>query len=1264
MIRQLRISIEKGRFLALLIVGLMFSLGGSTSAWGQSNLGAIAGTILDPSGSVVANADITAVGAETGSIYHATSTSAGIYSFPSVVIGTYNVTVVAAGFKKETRSHVQVQVGTTSALNITLHVGASTETITVESDAPAVQTETSDIGYVLSEKQQLDLPLPLGGAVQYMREPESFVFLAPGTVGPGTSSGSGGTFESKISGGQGYSTEVLLDGASTFRSENGSSFSETAPSVDALTEFKLTTSTLPAYLGRTTGGIESFSTKAGTNSYHGTAYDIIANTAFDANNWGNNLALSLIKSGALSASTSTYQRVADKQNDYGLAFGGPVRIPHLYDGHDKTFFFFAWEQFNMHGGGVASDTVPDTNERNGDFSELLTTTVATTSIDCQGNPIYAGEIFDPASTSTVNNPVLVSTSNPTGAQTCRTPFAGNIIPSSYNNTLGSTTIGSNILSYYPTATVDRATAGNYSFSYPFPTVATSTTVRIDQNLQRNQKVYFTYSSRENVRPSTTSSWGNVAGQGRHQDFATHYLRFGYDYPIGTSMLNHLNLGYNRTNSKNIGAGVATGKSNGYYDSVLGITNGGNGGGYTFPNINNYSSSVQWSQMGDSIDGDTIDNGYRLNEAFDWIKDKHSLKFGWDYRYQVFDPINFQNQSGTIDFYNFTTAGSTDSISTTGLGQASLYLGLAGYGSTNEYLTQPKWISSYWALFVQDDWKVTPTLTLNLGFRYDVDVPRRQAYNNTSNIDMSVLNSGTGDAEYGALVFSGIGAGRDGKTGETWAKTWRHDFGPRVGFSWSPKFIDSLAGKTVVHGGYGINYAALVMADFGADMMTGFQANPTWSSGSSWDPAFNLANGFPSYDAPPNLSSTQLNYSSPTYIAPDNGRPGMVQSWSFDIQQQLAKDMIVDVAYVGEHSTHLRSGFDNYNSTSSSNLKYGALMNTTLANQSTLSAPYSSYPTTNTVGNSLRPMPQYYNFNSDCCLENKGQSTFNALEISLQRRWRDSLNLMAAYTWAKTLTDADSALPYFASSQGGGSIQNPFNSKGEKAISNQDIPQVLTMSYLYQLPIGKGRAFLNQSKILDQVVGGWQIGGIHRYQSGQPLSFSGAPIQVSGFDGVIRWNRVKGQSLASKYKSSFNPAKQATIFGLGTDTYNASTNPDPYRYYNYASLIDPNASAGTGAYVFGDMPRTTGEVRSFKYFTEDFSLVKRFPIYQDRLKLQVKGEMIDAFNRHIFQRPTTDGPSDTTAFGYVSPTAMDNGNVGGAPGDGGPRRVQFTLKLEY
>ncbi|TMI28480.1 carboxypeptidase regulatory-like domain-containing protein [Candidatus Bathyarchaeota archaeon] len=228
----------------------------------QTNQGSIAGTVFDPSGAVVAGAKITALSTDTGARYEVASSDAGYFVFPHLNVGTYDVTVGAAGFKTATYKGVVVQVGTISALDAKLEAGAVTQIITVDADAPRLQTESSEIGTVVNPKELTDLPLPLGSVVQAMRSPEAFVFLTPGAVGPGTANGNGGTFESKINGGQNYATEVLLDGVSMFRSENGSSFDETAPSVDALSEFKVTTSTMPPEMGRTTGGVESFTTKA------------------------------------------------------------------------------------------------------------------------------------------------------------------------------------------------------------------------------------------------------------------------------------------------------------------------------------------------------------------------------------------------------------------------------------------------------------------------------------------------------------------------------------------------------------------------------------------------------------------------------------------------------------------------------------------------------------------------------------------------------------------------------------------------------------------------------------------------------------------------------------------------------------------------------------------------------------------------------------------------------------------------------------------
>ncbi len=445
-----------------------------------------------------------------------------------------------------------------------------------------------------------------------MRSPEAFVYLTPGAVGPGSDSGNGGTFESKISGGQNYGTEVLLDGASMTRSENGSSFDETAPSVDALSEFKVITSTLPAEFGNTTGGIESFNTKGGTNSYHGEAYDIFRNEDLDANTWGNNFALSQ------GLPYATYRTPLDKQNDYGGTFGGPFRIPHLYNGKDKTFFFFSWEQYRQSVGGTQTSTVPTAAELGGDFSATLDTANVLGVNPCDGTPIYQGEIFDPATSKTV------------GGVECRTAFmnepgsGGNKIPTGRFSQ-----VGQNLLSYYP-APQNGSLINNYVFGYSYPILDTTMTFRIDQNISSKSKAYFTYSSRNNVRTSTTPEWDNAAGAGRDQFFGTHYIRFGYDYTINATMLNHLNLGYNRTNSKNVGAGVGLG-GGADWDQKLGITGAS---GPMFPAITPGEAST--AGFGDNVDGDTIDNGFRFADTLTWIHGKHDFKFGYEQWYQQFN----------------------------------------------------------------------------------------------------------------------------------------------------------------------------------------------------------------------------------------------------------------------------------------------------------------------------------------------------------------------------------------------------------------------------------------------------------------------------------------------------------------------------------------------------------------------------------------------------------------------------------------------------
>jgi hypothetical protein len=1228
----------------------------SSLAIGQANQGAIAGVVEDSSGAVVPNAKLTATEKSTGTVYTTVSSSAGQYRFPNVRIGTYDITVTATGFKSPTLTGIVVQVATTAAIDVKLSAGAVSESIMVQADAPTLQTESSEMGTVVDAKQILDLPLALGSTVQAMRSPEAFVYLTPGAVGPGSDSGNGGTFESKITGGQNYATEVLLDGSSTTRSENGSSFDETAPSVDAIGEFKVITSTLPAEFGRTTGGIESFSTKAGTNRFHGEAYEIFRNEDLDANNWGNDFLITQNPT-----DRTPFRTPLDRQNDYGGTFGGPVIIPHLYNGKDKSFFFFSWEQYRQTNGGVTTSTVPTTDELQGNFNATLDMNNILAVNPCDGTNIYQGEIFDPATTQTV------------GGVECRTAFMnepGNLgnngIPSNRFSAVGQT-----ILGYYPTPQNGNLTS-NYTYPFSYPILDTAMTVRIDQNITSKSKAYFTYNSRTNNRLATNPEWGNVAGAGRNQFFTTHFIRFGYDYAFTPSLLNHFNVGYNRTNSANIGAGVGQGGGTNW-DAKLGITGAS---GPMFPVFNVAEGTT--ASFGDSVYGDTIDNGFRFNDSLTWIKGKHVLKVGYEQWYQQYSPLNYGNESGTFNFGRGQTQGTSQTATNqSGNGIASLLLGELNSANLTDYATQARWLRSYFSGFIQDSYKLTPTLTVNIGFRYEIDEPQKEARGDTSNISLTAPNPGAGNLP-GALVFAGVGPGRNGNVNERWANIWKKDFGPRVGFAWAPS---ALKGNTVLRGGYGIIYGNLQYADFGAFNLTGFQANPAFNSPNGFDPVLKIDSGLPSYPAPPDLDPTQLNFTGPQYTDPSYGRPPMIQNWSFEIQHQLATDLIMDIAYVGEHSVSLRSNYDAVNTLSPKYFSLGSALGNPIGSQTAVPLPYAGFPGGLDVAQGLVPFPQYFGFNTDGALENLGQSTYDALEGQLTRRFHNGLNLMASYTWSKSLTDADSALPYFATLHQGGAPSNVFDRRVDKAISNQDLPQNFVLSYIYELPFGKNKKFLSKPGLEDRAVGGWSISGIQRYESGQPIAF-GCATAPPAYADCIRFNFIPNASIESaawKSKNGNFVPITAAAYALGSpgtpiynplDTALGAVNP---------AFDDPNSGqnlAANGTYVFGTSPRVDGAVRMGAYLSEDFNLLKRTKITEGSdVLFQVN--VLNAFNRHVWNRPSDLGPYDSSMvqlpqnpIGTLVPGGFGqvNWNSFSTTGGGGyllfPRRVQLQLKFEF
>ncbi len=1226
----MRFNLSLLRFLSF---SLFLTFSGIT-ARAQSDRGTIAGTVLDSSSGVVANAKVTATDTATSTTYSATTGPTGGYRLYDLRVGVYGVTVSAPGFKIAEKTGVVVQINSTASLDFSLQTGDVKEIVTVLADAPSLQTESSDIGTVVDKRQIQDLPLSLSSSGQsFLRSVESFVFLTPGTAGPGTNSDtpSSGVFESKLSGGQNFSTEVILDGASIVHAELGSTFDENAPSVEALNEFKVTTSTIPAEFGRTSGGVESFTTKSGANVFHGTAFDILRNDKLDANSWTNNL------NGA--------PKPRDHQNDFGGSLGGPVWIPKLYNGHDKSFFFFSWEQYRNNVGTSNITTLPTDAERTGDFSALLGADTGLIN-PCDNSHIFKGQIFDPATTKTVvvgGQPVQ-----------CRTAFPGNKITSPLSpvasNVLGFMQVHPNVA---PSAGNLNGLINNFLFISNKPIRTTTMSFRIDQNLGTRSKFFFSYSDRDLEALNGTPVLPPPLDQNFFRSRVSHYLRFGWDDTLSSTLLNHFNVGFNRLNDPSKGVSV-TGQD---WEKTLGIT-GASGPGFPQFGFGGSPIGIGYQGFGGGSFDNAIPNGLLVADSITWIKGRHSLRMGFEWRHSQFSRISNANTSPNYSFQNLQTAAIANSTQT-GDPFASFLLGLPNEESLTLSSHNPRWNSNYYVGYVQDDFKFRKDLTFNLGLRYDVDTPRHEALGAQSVLDLTVPNNGNSTVPISPIVPGALIYGPNA----TGTKAYYKDVGPRLGFAYAPERLFGRVRQTVIRGGYGIYYSALSYSDFGDSLTSGTTVTPDFKSQNGFTPVQSLDAGFPSFTPPSNAKDPALlNGGFPTFVAKGYGRPGMVQNWSLEVQHQLAPDLILSVGYVGTHATRLHSNLVQTNSIDPKFYSLGKKLNDSVSSaegQAILASLGITEPSwfrplygnNEPVGQLLRPFPQFQDIGTSCCLENVGQSTFNALEAKLERRFRNGLNLLASYTFSKTLTDADSTFPVFSAfASNNFGAQNPFNLKSEKALSYQDTPHAVVISYLYELPAGPGKKYLNHGPA-SKVLGGWQVGGVHRYQSGSPVIFNSFAQSPPFSGGNFKYSRVPGVSIFSPNKSSFNPSLPSGCSENADGTFGSLTTNN---YFNCAAFFDQNADSliAQRGYQFGNLPLTLGNVRSQHYFSEDFAIVKRTAITETH-SLIFKADIPNAFNRHIFG--TLDGFLLDSTFGVPKgPRGVINAR----------RQIQLTLRYQF
>jgi Carboxypeptidase regulatory-like domain len=1225
----------RGSSIRIMMGAVLFALLLHLPALAQLDTGSISGTVTDSSGSAVKEAAIIAKETSTGTSYKTVSSATGYYVFPSVRSGTYEVRAALPGFKTEVYTGVAVTVASHVGRDIMLAVGAVSETVSVTADTLTLETESSEVDTNITKEQVYDLPLAVTGN---LRSISTLEFLVPGAVGPGTSAGGSAFQMTKIAGGQTEGTDYLVDGITTNRQENGSgSFDIIAPSVESIQEFHVDISGMSAEFGRTTGGLANYKTRSGTNSYHGTAFDYYKNAVLDGNNWFNN--------GYLAANPTDSQllkRPPDTKNNWGISLGGPLRIPGLYDGHDKTFFLFSFEQLLYHTGASVTSNIPTPAELGGngqyfDFSSTLGGPI----LDSNGNPVmggcgntvplFFGEIFDPAHEANECNNVA---------------FPNNHIPIGRESQVAKA-----VLQYMPTPNLTGGT-NNFVYSTTDSIAQTVFSIRIDQNLGQKHKIWGFFSDRENADhgvganlppPLTSAGGGGVDQYGK-------LTRGGWDWVLSPALVNSLTFGANRSNNYNLSAAARMGKD---WDSTLGIANGS---GPVFPGF--VFNGSPYPNFGENDDAQDVDNTIALNDIIHWQHGAHSLNFGGEVQYHQYSFISkiggtCSGTSGCFNFFANQTASDTTYEGRDGNAFAAFLLGQSGTANALNQIHAPRWITHTAALFVQDNWKVKTNFTLNLGLRWSFDTPRHEADGDTAIFSPTTPNTGAAGFP-GSLVFAGKGSGRNGNVGETWAQTYYKDFEPRVGFAWSPSFMHNY----VLRGSAGIYYGPLVYADFGQGTLQGFTANQTLFTG---DPLSGplVDAGLPALPNTPDLDPTQSNGQGVDYIAPSFGRPAMVGSWNLENQIQLSPDLFFSLGYIGNHATRLHGLLNYPNDIPQSDLSMGTCLlffAVAPCPNGFNSPPLQPYPGfscasgctygfSEPVEQALRPFPQVGYINEDSYLQNVGQSSYDALEAKLERRFRNGLNILVSYTFSKTITDADSIQPFYSTLQSQGGTQNPYNLRAEKAVSNQDVPNNFVASYIYELPVGRGKHFLSGTpRPVNAIIGGWRISGVNRYLGGQPISFFGAN-GIPGFDNGIRPNRVPGQAV--RRPGPFNPF---LFNNTGTTGYDPTSGACTTGYWNCGFLTDPNPNPGVDVpYVFGNMPRNSSDIRSFPFYDEDMSLAKTFSI-TERVKAEFRGEFFNVFNRHVFNKPDS-GVQDTN-FGQVGTTLL------------GPRNGQFVLRINF
>lgn len=1098
--------------------------------------GQITGAVSDSSGAAVQGAAITALNVETGTQREGLSNESGLYRIPLLPPGQYQVNVQVSGFRPIRRSGIKLSVEEVVRLDFSLELGAVSEAVEVQSDAPVLQSETATVGTTIGSKAVVDLPLV--SAVSG-RDPVELLQVLPGS----TNKGVAGT--QSINGGRIGSNDIQVDGSTKVEELIGnSSGAGGIPSVETVGEVKLMTNVYSAEYGRSGGATVIVTTKSGTNQIHGTAYHFFRHDALAARNF------------------FSPDKAPIRSNQWGFTLGGPIV-------KNKTFFFGSHEGWKYRTDFNQRATVPTALERSGDFSQTL---------GSNGQQI---RIYDPATL----------TPNPSGSGYIRQLFPGNVIPANRFDAVGAKLINFYDVPNFPGAPFTNA--NNYRVGDSGGRDYMQYLAKIDHSFSAKNTMSgkFFLQNLDQKRPIVFDNAFNPGDNNQHAP--NRNVTLSDTHIFTPTILNELRFGLNRHTNAFEPKYPVDG------NALIGLT-GLPSPAPASPRV----SATGFSALGNSSYGGTYQTVYEVSDVVNIIRGKHTLKLGGNFRRYQFNRPSRAGEPGSLSFTGVFT--NLPGAANTGSAMADMLLGAIASGSVTITPTFG-FRSWYLAGFVQDDIKLSSTFTLNVGLRYDIETPFSEVANRMSNFDLNATDPVTGLK--GALLF----AGRNG-VGSRLIETDKNNWGPRLGFAWSPHFVNGL----VFRGGYGIIYSPLTRGAVSSPSLNaGFSATTSFSSLDNLSPAFYLREGFPFYNLPsdqPNagfLAGQSANYVNPT------NRAAYVQQWSYGIQKSLPSSALFEVSYVGNRGTRLPWG----SSINLNQLPQEVLGNATLER---VSNPFTGMlsgtlgASTITRGQLMRSFPQFQNVLS--LSEASANSTYHSLQARIEKRYSHGLYLLTSYTYSKLLTD--SSLGSGGVGGTGVTLQDSYNLRAEKGPSTSDLRHRLVVAGSYDLPFGKGKRWA-ESGVMAYVAGGWQLNTIFTLQSGTPLTIYSSPNLTQSLGGGSRPNRVCDGNLSDGNRSI-------------------------QRWFDTSCFTAP------AQFTFGNSG--TGIVRGPGIVNMDLSLFKNIPM-GERFTLQLRGEFFNVLNHANFADPGTTLGVGT--FGVVSATAG-----GTLDPMGGPRIGQVALKLSF